>query len=85
MKKESKKFIVVFVKETNSYGIAFNNGDEWLAECLFVVDDPKKENCLISENILWRMNDMQEKGYEYIGNTRVNTDTDFWNINRTLA
>lgn len=82
MKKQKsiKNFCVCFVKEENQYGLAFTEEDtgKWLAECLFHVDDPKKEVCVLSENILWRMNDLNVLGYSFVGIVRADTEGDFW-------
>lgn len=87
-----KKFRVVFIKDTNEYGIQFQDSKgEWLAECSFstftreingeVAKDGLTGDVMyfLSENVLWRINKLMDLGYEMARIHRVATAQDFWN------
>ena len=85
MKKEKKKFRIAFIKEKNGYGIQFNHGEEWLAECLFIGFENGKnefgETYLVHEDILWKIDSLNKRGYEMWPLVRYNTQKGFWNVN----
>lgn len=75
-----KEFIIVFIKKTNQYGIAFNSSKHWKSEVLFNTVEMSKGNYMINEHFLWHMDKLNDLGYVFKGIVNVETEEDFWNL-----
>lgn len=77
---KKKQFKVVFVSANNTYELWFTDHEsEWVQSYIYstftldgdVIESKYDGTAMINENILWRMNELINLGYEFIGMERA--------------